>query len=171
MIPEVKPALLKPDNFSSFGDVIQTEAMPAFAINEGTTLRFNDLAEIDISDDDGKAIVSIFRGQPRKFPFEIRMLERHPLGSQAFIPLSGLSYFVVVADQADSDRPGRIQCFLATKFQGVNYRKGIWHHPRIAIGGISDFLVIDRSGPGENLEEVKLTLDKRLVLTDPESFS
>ncbi len=168
MIAKINPAPLTPGSFSTFGDVIETKDRTGFEINEGTTLRFDDLAEIDVSDGGGKAVVSIFRGQPRSFPFEIRMLERHPLGSQTFIPLSGRTYFVVVAEQKDSGSPGRMHCFLATKSQGVNYRKGIWHHPLIAVGGVSDFVVINRSGPGDNLEDTVLSMEDRRILVKPE---
>ena len=169
MSVEIEPTALTPEAFSGFGDVIQTENRQAFEINQGTTLRFNNLAEIDISDGGGKPIVSIFRSLPRNFPFEIRMLERHPLGSQAFFPLSGRSYLVVVADQTNDLKPGKIQCFIASNSQGVNYHKGIWHHPLIAVDETSDFLVVDRSGPGENLEEIWLSEDQCRILPDPKN--
>jgi len=137
--------------FAPFGDVIEaTGARRAYPINQGTTQRFHDLAEIDVDTNDGRPLISIFRAQPRTLPFEIRMLERHPLGSQAFVPLDPrLRYLVVVSEAADA----MPRAFLATNGQGVNYRRGCWHHPLLALDQISDFLVIDRGGPGENCDE------------------
>ena len=85
-------------------------------------------------------------------------MERHPLGSQAFIPLSGRPYLVVVG----RDKPENLEVFLAGPTQGVNYRAGTWHHYSLALEAPSDFLVIDRVGPGENLEEVVLNPQQRI---------
>ncbi len=139
--------------FAPFGDVIETEGAQHFPINGGTTERFHDLARLDMLDG-GRAIVSIFRGQPRSYPMEILMLERHPLGSQAFIPMQGLPYLVVVAEtQPASGEPGTLHAFLARGDQGVNYAAGTWHHPLLAMREVSDFVVIDRRGDGHNCDE------------------
>ncbi len=137
--------------FASFGEVLQVDGAERRLINGGTTERFHRLAAFD-GDEGSRAIVSLFRGQPRFFPFEIAMMERHPDGSQAFWPLSGRPYLVAVAADVDG-RPGEPRVFLATGGQGVNYGRGVWHHPLIAVGEVSDFLVIDREGPGANLQE------------------
>jgi len=113
---------------------------------------------------DGKLIVSIFRGQPRELPFAVTMLERHPLGSQAFIPLGHQPYLVVVAPAGEAPEPDTLRAFLAQPGQGVNYAKGLWHHPLLALNEISDFLVIDRSGPGNNCDEITLAEPRFLVL-------
>ncbi|MBL8297373.1 MAG: ureidoglycolate lyase [Rhodanobacteraceae bacterium] len=139
--------------FAPFGDVIQaSDAATAYAINAGTTQRFHDLATIDTTRDGGRTILSLFRAQPRTLPFVVRLLERHPLGSQAFMPLSPHPYLVVVAT-APSATP---RAFLAREGQGVNYHAGTWHHPLLALDAVSDFLVIDRAGPGDNCDEVEL---------------
>jgi ureidoglycolate lyase len=141
------------EGFAPFGDVIAAEgAQQAYAINSGTTQRFHDLAEIDTTRDGGRTIVSLFRAQPRELPFVVTMLERHPLGSQAFVPLSARPYLVVVA----TDPSATPRAFLARDGQGVNYRPGTWHHPLLALDAVSDFLVIDRAGPGNNCDEVEL---------------
>ena len=162
--------------FAPFGDVIECAGAAHYPINAGTTERYHDLARIEPGEQ-GHAILSIFRGQPSTFPFRVAMMERHPLGSQAFMPLQDRCYLVVVADPADGgDAPGQLHAFLAQGHQGVNYRPGVWHHPLIAVGAegadvavgtLSDFLVIDREGPGSNCDEQPLSepalLDFKLV--------
>lgn len=140
--------------FAPFGDVIEpAAATQTYAINAGSATRFHDLARIDADRDDGRPVLSLFRAQPRTLPFALTMLERHPLGSQAFVPLSPRAYIVVVAS-APSALP---LAFLARDGQGVNYRAGTWHHPLLALDAVSDFLVIDRAGPGNNCDEAELT--------------
>jgi ureidoglycolate lyase len=147
----VKP--LTAAEFAPFGELIAAESAAArYAINEGSSIRFHDLARIDTDSAGGRPVLSLFRAQPRALPFAVRMLERHPLGSQAFIPLDpGSRYLVVVA--ADDLIP---QAFLASHSQGINLHSGVWHHPLLALDRVSDFLVIDRGGPGENCEERRL---------------
>jgi ureidoglycolate lyase len=88
-------------------------------------------------------------------PFEITMMERHPLGSQAFIPLNDKPYLVVVAPAGELDE-SKIRAFVTSGWQGVNYAKGVWHHPLLALGEVSDFIVVDRGGDGHNLNEQNL---------------
>lgn len=140
------------DAFADFGDVIETEGAQHFAINQGMAERFHDLAKIDMAAE-GKAQLSIFVGKAWPMPIAIRMLERHPLGSQAFIPLEQQDYLVVVAKSPEASA---LRGFLARGTQGVNYRRNVWHHPLLALKNESRFLVIDRGGPGNNLEEVVL---------------
>jgi ureidoglycolate lyase len=137
--------------FEPFGTVIQTAGAEMRLINGGTTERYHRLAVAE-TDASGRAIVSLFRGQARVLPFDIIMMERHPEGSQAFHPLSGRLWLVVVAPD-EAGRPGRPRVFLASGEQGVNYRRNVWHHPLMALEAASDFLVVDREGPGANLEE------------------
>ena len=157
MTPEPLPIVpLTQDAFSPYGDVIEAcDQARHFTINDGNTERYHDLADIDPGPD-GKAIVSIFRGQPRTLPFQVCMMERHPRGSQAFMPLSGIPYLVVVAPAGDAPTLDSLRVFLCQGTQGVNYRAGVWHHPLLALDRVSDFLVIDRSGPGENCDIVHL---------------
>jgi len=150
---ELYPTPLDRSAFAPFGDVIETHAAHSFPINEGTTTRFNDLAAVDTGADGGRPLVNIFRARPRSLPITIRMLERHPLGSQAFYPLSGHPYLVVVAAAGTNPVPTTLHAFIASADQGVNYHRGVWHHPLLALVASSDFLIIDRGGPGDNLQE------------------
>ncbi len=140
--------------FAPFGDVIEADSTrDRYAVNDGTATRFHDLAHIDTSSNNGQPIVSIFRAQPRSLPFDVCMLESHPLGSQAFVPLHPEFVFVVVVAAEPHATP---HAFLALGGQGINYHRGTWHHPLIALDQVSDFLVIDRGGEGNNCDEVAL---------------
>lgn len=157
---------LTADAFAPFGDVVEADALRVrhFPINQGTTERFHDLMAIDV-DQLGRPIVSIFRAQPRSLPLTIAMMERHPLGSQAFIPLSGRPYLVVVAPPGDGLSESAIRAFYGLGHQGVNYARGVWHHPLLALTATSDFLVIDRAGEGDNCDELRL--DNPLCILAP----
>ena len=157
MVFELKLQKLTRGNFSSFGDVIETDGAERIMINEGTTERFHDLANIDVESDDGHTLVNIFRGQPRPQPIEIKMMERHPLGSQAFIPLQNKPYLIVVAPVGDRVGPQDLQAFHAEGRQGVNYKRDLWHHPLLVLENDHDFLVLDRGGPEENCTEYWFT--------------
>ena len=147
---------LTADAFAPFGDVIHTStAKKTFAINQGNTQRYHDLAHIDTLANEGKTIVSIFSSTPLPLPIAIKCLERHPLSSQAFIPLGSQPYLVVVAPKGELDE-SNIMIFLADCDQGVNYHAGTWHHYSLALHQVSDFLVIDRAGEGSNCDEVVL---------------
>ncbi|MCQ9617248.1 ureidoglycolate lyase [Paenalcaligenes niemegkensis] len=143
--------------FAPFGDVIEaSDEAHHFSINEGNTERYHDLANIEPGTD-GKAIVSIFRGQPRDLPFEVSMMERHPKASQAFIPMSGRPYLVVVALAGNTPEATDLRLFLARGDQGVNYAPGVWHHPLLGLEQVVDFIVIDRKGPGDNCDVINLS--------------
>jgi ureidoglycolate lyase len=141
--------------FAPFGDVIELEGAQQYPINLATTIRFHDLANVDVTDEGGRTLLNLFRGQPRALPFEVRMLERHPLGSQAFVPLNDRPYLIVVAPAGELD-VAQMRAFVTRGWQGVNYAKGVWHHPLIALGEVSDFIVVDRGGEGPNLDEQDL---------------
>ena len=138
--------------FSSFGDVIEADPASMRLINSGTTERYHALGTAQALGEGAEVIFNIFRGQPRSFPYELARMERHPFGSQSFQPLDGRHYLVVVAED-DGDRPAVPRVFLASGDQGINYRANTWHHPLMSLDFVSNFLVVDRSGPGHNLEE------------------
>ncbi|KVP63543.1 ureidoglycolate hydrolase [Burkholderia ubonensis] len=152
------------DAFAPFGDVITLDGARHFPINGGTTERFHDLATIDVCEDGGRPLVSVFRAQPRALPIAITMMERHPHGSQAFIPLAAVSRYAIVVAPAGELRPDAMRAFLAEGWQGVNYAKGVWHHPLLALDAVSDFVVVDRGGAQPNCDEIQLDGAWRLEL-------
>ena len=146
--------------FQPFGDVIEARQNGHhFSINNGFAERFHDLARMDVSALSGQPSISIFKAKPRQFPMLLLLLERHPLGSQAFIPMSSQPFLVVVAPAGDEPEPHQLRCFLAAPGQGVNYARGTWHHSLIALHAPSDFLVLDRAGAkaDANCDEYPLT--------------
>lgn len=142
--------------FAPFGFVIETAGHPPRSINQGTCQRFDDLAPVDVLADGGRPLISIFKALPRALPYRVRTLERHPLSSQAFFPLDGRPYLIVVAHEGGDGSLGPIHAFRAAGNQGVSYRRNTWHHSLLAIGASSHFLVIDRGGPGGNCDEKAL---------------
>lgn len=161
-VRRLAPRPLTPEAFSPFGEVIAPEAAREVErINEGHSLRRFDLARIDCNREGGRPAVSLMRTTPKPYPLTLTIMERHPLGSQAFIPLSRQPFLVVVAPAGPFD-PERLEAFLAREGAGVNYTAGVWHHYSLALGKPSDFLVIDRAGPGANCEEA--TLDPAVVI-------
>ena len=140
--------------FAPFGDVIETVGHTPRLINEGTSERFDDLASVDVLANGGRPLISIFKATPRPLPLTVKGLERHPLSSQAFYPLDGLPFLVVVAEPGDGPWGGRMRAFRAAGNQGVSYRRNTWHHALLALGQTCHFLVIDRGGSEENCDEV-----------------
>lgn len=146
--------------FKPYGDVIQTaSAKQQFDINEGNTVRFHDISDIEFGE--GAVCTSIFESSPVAYPFPLKVMERHPLGSQMFIPLSKNPYYVVVAAPGEFDET-TLRAFLARPNQGINFFKNTWHHYSLSLVSVSQFLVIDRKGEGNNLEEVFLSGDSLL---------
>lgn len=150
------PEPLTAHAFALFGDVIEaSDHAEQRVINAGHTVRFHDLARLQLHAQDGLPCLSIFRTRPMPQPLLLSGMERHPLSSQAFHPLSGHRWLVVVAPPGPFDQ-GRIRAFLAGPQQGVNFHPGTWHHFSLALEGPSDFLVVDRAGDDANCDEVEL---------------
>jgi ureidoglycolate lyase len=147
---------LSAEAFAPYGEVISVEAATRhFPINQGAAERYHDLARL-APGADGRLIVSIARARPCAPPLTLTMMERHPLGSQAFVPLSGEPWLLIVAAAGPAPTADDLRAFLAAPGQGVNYAAGTWHHPLLALNCDCDFLVLDRSGPGGNCDEVGL---------------
>lgn len=148
---------LTQEAFAVYGDVIEvTDENQQIQINQGYTIRHHSLAQVDAIGDGAQGIISIFRSTPLALPIKITMMERHPFGSQAFIPMSKQPYLVVVAPKGELDL-SKIDVFFAQSHQGVNYHTGTWHHFCLALNDVSDFLVVDRQGTGNNCDEVTLS--------------
>jgi ureidoglycolate lyase len=159
------PVALTPESFHAFGDVIDIAGRPSRAINENTSLRYDDLATVDVLEAGGRPLISIFEATPRPLPLHVRTLERHPLSSQAFYPLERRPFLVVVALDGTAPLRTRLRAFLSSGSQGVNYRRNTWHHSLIALHVVSRFLVIDRGGPLDNCEEIPVD-DAAIYVTD-----
>ena len=158
----IKPIPITKENFSKFGEVITTENIKPLEINNGYAKRFDEIAKIDTSSQEGETTISIFSALKRSFPMKIDMMEKHPLGSQAFIPMKETIFLTFVTPQGEKPNIEKIESFIVPKGKGVNYKAGVWHFPLISTEDM-DFLVVDRKGPGdnlviENLEKEDLTL-------------
>jgi len=158
----IKPVKISKENFANYGDLISTNNVKPININNGYAKRFDDLANINTLKDQGKTIVSIFSALKRNFPMKIDMMEKHPLGSQAFIPMKETTFLAFVAPQNNKPEIDKIESFIIPPGIGINYKPGIWHFPLISTENMN-FLVVDRQGPGnnlviENLEKEKIIL-------------
>ena len=144
---------ITPEAFQPFGDVLMPKPAPDKLINAGRCERHHALATVERGG--GEAILSIFRSECVSLPYECTLLERHPLGSQAFMPLGGEPWLSVVAPD-EGGRPGQPLAFLVPSGVGVNLRAGVWHGVLTPLDAAADFLVVDREGAGANLEEVTI---------------
>ena len=158
----IKAKKITKKNFSKFGQLIDTSKKNPININDGYAKRFDNLINVDASKNKGKAIVSIFKAKKRRFPMKIDMMEKHPLGSQAFIPMKETTFLVFVAPKEDKLDLNKIEAFIIPPGIGVNYNPGTWHFPLISTEDMN-FLVVDRKGSGdnlviENLEKENITL-------------
>ncbi|MGH6810172.1 MAG: ureidoglycolate lyase [Ensifer adhaerens] len=147
---EIKP--LTREAFAPFGDVIETENAYSFPINGGKCTRYHDLAKIETAGEKARPMISLVRGEPYPLPLKLTMVERHPLGSQAFIPLSDNPFLVVVSEET-KDGPSEPIAFRTAPGQGVNIARNVWHGILTPLDDVSDFAVVDRGGEGVNLEE------------------
>ena len=151
MAREIAVAPLDAAAFAPFGEVIEAAGEPTKTINRGMCGRYDDLARLDFADG-GRPAISVFAGKPYALPLTLDMVERHPLGSQAFLPMSADPFLVIVAPDRGG-RPGRPSAFLTRPGQGVNYRRGTWHGVLTPLARPALFAVVDRVGDGANLEE------------------
>ena len=145
-----KPVKISKENFANYGDLISTNNVKPIDINNGYAKRFDNLANINTSKDQGKTIISIFSAKKRNFPMKIDMMEKHPLGSQAFIPMKETTFLAFVAPQNNKPEIEKVESFIIPPGIGINYKPGIWHFPLISTENMN-FLVVDRQGPGNNL--------------------
>tara|TARA_A100001011_G_scaffold399161_1_gene506552 strand:+ start:2427 stop:2921 length:495 start_codon:yes stop_codon:yes gene_type:complete len=159
----IKPEPISRENFSLFGDVLTTKGFNAISINDGYAERFDDIAKLNTSASNGQTKISIFSAIKRTFPMKINMLEQHPLGSQAFIPMKETTFLTFVAPAADKPDLKKIKAFIVPSGIGINYNPGTWHFPLISTENMN-FLVIDRKGSGENLKVIKF--EKENIILD-----
>jgi len=162
MEKNIKPVKISRENFAIYGDLISTNDINPMDINAGYAKRFDNLADLNTSKDGGKTIVSIFSALKRTFPMTVDMMEKHTLGSQAFIPMKETTFLCFVAPAGESPEINKIESFIVPPKTGINYKPGIWHFPLISTEDIN-FLVIDRKGKGENLVIHKFEKEKVIL--------
>lgn len=154
----LKPEPLTAEAFAPFGEVIETDGHEFSVINYGKTERYSALAALDTLENGGKPTVSIFRSQPAQFPLRLEVMERHPHSSQAFISLERKAFLTIVAPVGDKPLLEQIRLFVVGANQGVNYRRGVWHHYLFSPEGVRDFICLDRTGgTGNNCDEYRFT--------------
>ena len=158
----IKPIKISRSNFSSYGDLISTENINPININAGYAKRFDNLVNLNTSKNNGKTIVSIFSALKRTFPMQIDMMEKHPLGSQEFIPMKETTFLSFVAPPGNFPELNKIQSFIIPPKMGINYKPGVWHFPLISTED-TNFIVIDRKGAGENLIIYKFDKEKVIL--------
>lgn len=150
---QIKPTQLTSATFAPFGEVLEAEGKPDRLINAGLCGRYHDRARLDF-DETGRAGISLFKAEPRSLPYSFDLVERHPEGSQAFIPMTLKPFLVLVAPDNDG-RPGTPLAFLSRPGQAINFHRGTWHGVLTPLHAPGLFAVIDRIGEGRNLEEFR----------------
>jgi ureidoglycolate lyase len=159
---EIRAQPIDGEAFSPYGEIIEKDPASQIAINEGRFDRFQNLATVDAALDEGCVNISIFRCRvPSSLPLDFTLIERHPAGSQAFMPLAPFPFFVVVAPPGDDVNATQLRAFVTNGHQGVNLHRGVWHLPLIGRNEGEEYLVIDRGGGG-NCDEYRLPAPVRL---------
>ena len=151
----ITPKKITKENFAKFGELITTDNIKPISINDGYAKRFDGIANLDTLKENGETTISIFSALKRTFPMNIEMMEQHPLGSQAFIPMKETTFLSFVAPNADKPDLDKVEAFIIPPGLGINYKAGTWHFPLIATEDMK-FLVVDRKGSGDNLKIQKL---------------
>lgn len=151
---EIQSKPLTQANFARFGDVLECVGDPDKIINQGKCARFHDRAALDFGAG-GRAGVSLFKAEPRSLPYVVNLVERHPEGSQAFVPMS-FDPFLVITAEGHGPVPGTLHAFLTKPGQAINFHKGTWHGVLTPLFAPGLFAVIDRIGNTQNLEEYLL---------------
>ena len=155
---------LTKDGFRAYGDVIEKSGANNFKINNRNCTRYHDLCRAEVTGEGGQVGLNIFSAAPYELPLKLSLVERHPMGSQAFYPLGTQQWLVIVCDDEEG-APVRPTAFLASPNQGINLHRGVWHGVLTPLYQISDFLVMDRVGEGINLEEYTFETPFEVTLT------
>ena len=158
----ISPIPLSRNEFHKFGDVLETEGREHFLINDAMCKRYDKLSEVTTDMGVGVPHISIFRGKSYDLPLKLQLLERHPFGSQAFMPLHSDPFLVIVAEDIKGE-PSIPKVFFTNGRQGINLNKNIWHGVLTPIITECDFLVVDRFGSTPNLEE--FILNQNIIIT------
>ncbi len=157
---------LTAESFTPFGDVVAAGVVAGASANQGTAVRFDRAARLASSRPGAAPNLAVFRSVAKTLPFEVKLLERHPCSSQAFLPMVCARYLVIVAPEAADGGPdlARLAAFVATAGQGINYLLGVWHHPIVALEAPADFVMLawEDGGP-EDCEERPLAQTVRVI--------
>lgn len=157
----IKIQPMREKDFAPFGDLIDFDRAYDYQINNGNCDRYDALATPEAIGTEARAVISLMRARPYVLPLTLRVMERHPYGSQAFIPLSKSPFLVVVAEDQDGV-PVKPRAFLTQPGQGVNYHRNTWHSMLTPIDIETEFLIVDRKGLEHNVEEA--ALERPLVI-------
>jgi ureidoglycolate lyase len=153
--------------FSAFGDVVEFEGHDSFPINKGMADRYHELAEVELSGDQARAIISLVDSHKFDMPRRVDHLEHHPLGSQAFLPLDSSPFIVVVCAAAETPDLNSLEAFVTNGRQGINYHLGTWHHVLLTPYSPMRFICVDRAGPGDNCTDFFIPESDRPLLELP----
>jgi ureidoglycolate lyase len=150
MTTRLKAETLTAEALAPYGDLLEVSGEPDKLINQGKCGRYHDMAKLDFAD--GRAGISLFKGEKEVLPLPLQMVERHPEGSQAFVPMSADPFLVVVA-RDENGIPKDPKAFLTLPGQAINFHRGTWHGVLAPLSEPGLFAVVDRIGGGANLEE------------------
>ena len=156
--------------FSRFGKIVEKKnALELRSINQGTTTRYHNISELELESKNGTSSISIFSGTPRKLPIEIKIMEKHPVASQSFLPIQDYDWLIVVSEEKN-ELPdlNTLRCFHVNGDTGITYNKNVWHHP-LLVKKKQDFWVVDRINDQEdasiNLKEYNFTKNETRYIT------
>ncbi len=144
---------LTAEAFAPYGDVIETEGRDSFPINEGRADRYDALSLVDCDGQDQSPQLSLVEARQYDLPQTVTFLERHPFGSQAFVPISNTRFMVVVAAPGEDIDDSTLKAFVSNGHQGINYHRNTWHHVILTPFDAVSFIVVDRTDPGSNCVE------------------
>lgn len=159
---KLKAEPLTKKSFAPYGDVIETDGAKHFGMNDDSMERYYDLANVDIDHNTGgKVVLSLtVCNKVETMPYHIACIERHPRGSQAFIPSNNIPLIIAVAEPSETIDAHKIKAFVSNGKQGINYHKNVWHMPAICLDKDQQFIIIDRGGEGDNCDLVDISDSK-----------
>tara|TARA_A100001015_G_scaffold56766_1_gene62401 strand:- start:3065 stop:3568 length:504 start_codon:yes stop_codon:yes gene_type:complete len=152
------------ETFYEFGDVIDdSKEREINKINYGHTLKIRSDSVVDTHRKNGKTVINLYKTRPIKLPFEVKKMERHPIGTQAFINIDDNPAIAIVAKKGKFDAT-ELRAFLVRSDQAINYHKGTWHHHNLCLDRSTRFIVVERDGPEANCEEIDIPQNIKVVV-------
>jgi len=120
---EIQAELLTAEAFAPFGEVLASAHDSATPLNDRASAR---------------AVIEVVAATPATASDRhlVAVMERHSHSTQAFLPLDGRPYLVVVAPTAPDGSPdlSGLAAFAVPGRTGVQYRRAVWHAPITALG-------------------------------------